>query len=56
MARHYLYEAANVLLTMVRRPSALKSWGLKLMKRRWPKRACRGGAQARHPFGTNRER
>jgi hypothetical protein len=28
MARHYLYEAANVLLTTVRRPSALKSWGL----------------------------
>src|SRR5262249_23105565 len=39
MARHYLYEAANVLLTTVRRPSALKSWGLKLMKRRGPKRA-----------------
>lgn len=34
-----LYEAANVLLTTVRRPSALKSWGLKLMKRRGPKRA-----------------
>jgi transposase len=28
-----------VLLTTVRRPSALKSWGLKLMKRRGPKRA-----------------
>ena len=39
MARHYLYEAANVLLTTVRRPSVLKSWGLKLMKRRGPKRA-----------------
>ena len=39
MARHYLYEAANVLLTTVRSPSALKSWGLKLMKRRGPKRA-----------------
>jgi transposase len=26
MARHYLYEAANVLLTTVRKPSALKSW------------------------------
>ena len=38
-ARHYLYEAANVLLTTVRRPSVLKSWGLKLMKRRGPKRA-----------------
>jgi transposase len=39
MARHYLYEAANVLLTTVKRPSALKSWSLKLMKRRGPKRA-----------------
>ncbi len=38
-ARHYLYEAANVLLTTVKRPSALKSWGLKRMKRRGPKRA-----------------
>jgi transposase len=39
MARHYLYEAANVLLTTVRSTSALKSWGLKLLKRRGPKRA-----------------
>ena len=39
MARHYLYEAANVLLTTVRQPSALKNWGLKLLKRRGPKRA-----------------
>ena len=39
MARHYLYEATNVLLTTVRRPSALLSCGLKLMKRREPKRA-----------------
>ncbi len=39
MARHYLYEAANVLLTTVRSPSALKSWGLKVLKRRGPKRA-----------------
>ena len=38
-ARHYLYEAANVLLTTVRSPSALKSWGLKVLKRRGPKRA-----------------
>jgi transposase len=45
MARHYLYEAANVLLTTVRRPSALKSWGLKLMKRRGPKRARVGVAR-----------
>lgn len=39
MARHYLYEAANVLLTTVRSPSALKSWGLRVMKRRGAKRA-----------------
>jgi len=39
MARHYLYEAANVLLTTVRSPSALKSWGFKVLKRRGPKRA-----------------
>jgi Transposase IS116/IS110/IS902 family len=39
MARHFFYEAANVLLTTVRRPSARNSWGLKLMKRRGPKRA-----------------
>jgi transposase len=39
MARHYLYEAANVLLTTVRKPSALKSWGLKVLKRRGAKRA-----------------
>ena len=36
MARHYLYEAANVMLT-TRFP--LRSWGLKLMKERGPKRA-----------------
>lgn len=28
-----------MLLTTVRKPSALKSWGLKLLKRRGPKRA-----------------
>lgn len=39
MARHYLYEAANVLLTTVRSASPLKSWGLKLAKRRGAKRA-----------------
>jgi transposase len=27
MARHYLYEAADGLLTTVRSPLALKSWG-----------------------------
>lgn len=39
MTRHYLYEAANVLLTTVKRRSALKSWGLRVMKRRGAKRA-----------------
>ncbi|QQO37575.1 IS110 family transposase [Bradyrhizobium diazoefficiens] len=31
--RTYLFEAANVLLTVVRRGSALKRWGSKLAKR-----------------------
>ena len=39
MLRHYLYEAANCLLTTVSGPSALKSWGLKLVKRCGAKRA-----------------
>ncbi len=39
MARHYLYEAAGVLLSTVRRRSALKSWGLSLLRRLGPKRA-----------------
>jgi transposase len=39
MARHYLYEAANVLLTTVKKRCALRSWGLQLMKRIGPKRA-----------------
>lgn len=39
MARHYLYEAANVLLTSVKTRFALRSWGLKLMKKVGPKRA-----------------
>lgn len=39
MARHYLYEAANVLLTTVRARSSLKSWGLRIMKRRGAKKA-----------------
>ena len=30
MARHYLYEAANVLLTTVRKRSGIRSWGLSL--------------------------
>jgi transposase len=39
MARHYLYEAANVLLTTVRKRSDVRSWGLKLLKKIGPKRA-----------------
>ncbi len=39
MARHYLYEAANVLLTTVRKRFALRDWGLRLAKKIGPKRA-----------------
>jgi transposase len=39
LTRYYLFEAANVLLTVVRRPSPLKSWGAKLVKRIGPKKA-----------------
>lgn len=39
MARHYLYEAANCLLTTWSGRSALKSWGLKLAKRVGAKKA-----------------
>jgi transposase len=39
MARHCLYEAANVLLTTVRKRFALRDWGLKLAKKIGPKRA-----------------
>ena len=39
MTRHYLYEAANCLLTTVRASSPLKSWGLRLMKRAGAKKA-----------------
>lgn len=31
--RQYLFEAANVLLTVVRRNSTLKAWGIRLAKR-----------------------
>lgn len=34
MLRSYLYEAANVLLTRVTKGSALKSWGMRIAKRR----------------------
>ncbi|MGH6936251.1 MAG: transposase, partial [Methylocella sp.] len=36
MAKHYLYEAANALLTTVKKRFALRSWGLKLMRRLGP--------------------
>lgn len=39
MLRHYLYEAANCLLTTVGGPSNLRSWGLRLARRLGPKRA-----------------
>jgi transposase len=39
LTRSYLYEAANVLLKVVRRGSPLKSWGLKLAKRIGSKKA-----------------
>jgi transposase len=39
MARHYLYEAANVLLSTVRSRSELKTWGLRILKRCGPKKA-----------------
>lgn len=39
MARHYLYEAANCLLTTWGGRSALKRWGLALMRRAGAKKA-----------------
>ena len=39
MARHYLYEAANCLLTTWGGRSALKTWGLRLAKRVGAKKA-----------------
>lgn len=39
MARHYLYEAANCLLTTWSGQSPLKSWGMKLVKRIGAKKA-----------------
>jgi transposase len=39
MMRSYLFEAANVLLTVVRKGSPLKTWGLKLVKRIGTKKA-----------------
>lgn len=39
MLRSALYEAANVLLSRVKRPCALQTWGLNLAKTKGPKRA-----------------
>jgi transposase len=39
LTRYYLFEAANVLLKVVRRGSSLKSWGTKLAKRIGSKKA-----------------
>ncbi len=39
MARPYLYEAANGLLTTVKKRFAVRSWGLRLVKTIGPKRA-----------------
>ena len=39
MARHDLYEAANVPLATVKKRFALRRWGLTLMKSRGPKTA-----------------
>jgi transposase len=39
LVRSTLYEAASVLLTRVRAPSALKFWGLRIAKRAGAKRA-----------------
>lgn len=43
--RSLLYEAAAIVLSRVRSPSALRSWGLKLMKRAGFKRAVVGVAR-----------
>ncbi len=39
LVRTALYEAASALLTRVKRPSALKAWGLRIAKRAGAKRA-----------------
>jgi transposase len=39
MLRRALYEAANVLIGRVKRPCALRDWGLKLAEAKGPKRA-----------------
>jgi hypothetical protein len=39
MLRRSLYEAANILLTRLKRPCALQIWGRKLAEAKGPKRA-----------------
>lgn len=39
MLRHLLYEAASVLMTRNTRPSALRTWGIAIARRRGAKRA-----------------
>ncbi len=39
LTRYCLFEAAHVLLSVVRRPSPLKTWASKLIKRVGPKKA-----------------
>jgi len=39
MTRSYLFEAANVILTRVTKPTPLRAWGLRLTERTGPKKA-----------------
>lgn len=39
MLRRSLYEAANIILTRVKRPCALQSWGTKIAEAKGPRRA-----------------
>ncbi len=39
MLRHALYEAANSMLSRLKRPCALQIWGKKLAEAKGPKRA-----------------
>lgn len=39
VVRHQLYEAANALLTRVKKPSSLQKWGLRIAKRAGMKKA-----------------
>jgi hypothetical protein len=48
MARHYLYEAANVLLTTVKKRFALRGWGLRLMRKLGPVPASAWAVDAGH--------